>query len=218
LDVSSTARSLGIHTRHGLYAIVDPDFCRGRDPIAVAEAILDGGCAVLQLRTKQWALPELEALALRMLALCRDARVPFVVNDHPDLAQRIGAEGVHLGQRDMPLERARALLAPTIAIGLSTHDLRQASAAEARGADLIGFGPVFATRTKHDPDPVVGLHALREVCRCVAIPVIAIGGITPDNVAEVAASGAAMAAAIGAVCGAEQPREAALFMHAAFAR
>jgi thiamine-phosphate diphosphorylase len=205
-------------TRRGLYAIVDPAFCRGRDPIAIAETILEAGCAVLQLRAKHMLEVELEALARRMLALCRAAAVPFVINDRAELARRIGAEGVQLGQTDMPLEEARALLGSEVAIGISTHDLRQARDARAGGANLIGFGPVFATRTKDAAGPVVGLERLRAVCQAVALPVVAIGGITPDNIAGVVDSGAAMAAAIGALCGADDPRGVALHMHGAFTR
>jgi thiamine-phosphate pyrophosphorylase len=142
--------------------------------------------------------------------------VAFVVNDHPALALRVGADGVHLGQDDMPIEAARALCGSRLAIGLSTHDLAQARDAATRGADLIGFGPVFATASKHNPDPVVGLDGVRAACAAVSIPVVAIGGITVANVADVARAGAAMAAAIGALCGAEHPEAAAARMHGVF--
>jgi len=202
--------------RRGLYAIVDAELCRDRDPLAIAERILLGGCAVLQLRSKRIDAAALEPLAVQMRALCRARGVPFVVNDHPELALRVGADGVHLGQDDMPIEQARALCRGRLAIGVSTHDLAQARAAQLRGADLIGFGPVFATASKHNPDPEVGLPGLRAACANVSIPVVAIGGITTVNVVEVARAGAAMAAAIGALCGAEDPEAAALLMHAAF--
>jgi len=204
--------------RRGLYAIVDPELCLGRDPVAVAAAILSGGCAVLQLRAKHLPDPDLELLARSVLSACRAHGVPFVVNDRPELALRVGAAGVHLGQGDMPIAQARALLGSELAIGLSTHDLAQARSAQAAGADLIGFGPIFATTSKRDPDPVVGVHGLREVCRALSIPVVAIGGITPHNAAEVTAAGPALAAAISALCGAESPRAAAAALHAALLR
>jgi thiamine-phosphate pyrophosphorylase len=197
----------------GLYAIVDPELCLGREPLAVAEAILSGGCAVLQLRAKRMADAELEALARRMLEACRAHGVPFVVNDRPELALRIGATGVHLGQGDMPIAQARALLGSALAIGVSTHDLAQARSAQRAGADLIGFGPIFPTTSKHDPDPVVGVHGLRAVCGAVTIPVVAIGGITQRNAGEVATAGAALGAAISALCSAESPRAAAASLH-----
>jgi thiamine-phosphate diphosphorylase len=199
----------------GLYAIVDPEHCRSRDPIAVAERILTGGCAVLQLRAKRLADAELEALARQIGALCRARGVLFVVNDRPQIAMRAGADGVHLGQRDQPIEQARALCGDRLAIGVSTHDLAQARDAARRGADLIGFGPVFATASKRDPDPVVGVHGLREVCAAVSIPVVAIGGIALANAAEVAGAGVQLGAAIAALCGAEDPCEAAHRLHAA---
>ncbi len=197
----------------GLYAIVDPAACRGRDALAVAGAILEGGCAVLQLRDKRGDARVRESLALQLRALCRQAGTAFVINDYVELALRVGADGLHLGQGDTPLPQARAQLGAEVAIGLSTHDLAQARAAGEAGADLIGFGPVFATRSKRDPDPVVGLAGLRAACAEIALPVVAIGGIGPDNAAEIAASGAAMGAAISALCGADDPRAAARRLH-----
>lgn len=200
----------------GLYAIVDPAFCCGRDPLTVTAAIVAGGCAVIQLRAKQLHAAALEALARDMLALCRAAAIPLVINDHAELAQRIGADGVHLGQSDLPLATARARSGLTLTIGQSTHDLEQARHAQARGADLIGFGPVFPTRTKDDLDPVVGVSALREVCNLITIPVVAIGGITRANIADVVDAGATMAAAISAVCSADDPCAAARDLHGAY--
>lgn len=203
-----------MHGSRGLYAIVDPAFCRGRDPRAVAAAILAGGCAVLQLRAKSLDDASLASLAHALARQCADAGVPFVVNDRPDLALRVGAAGVHLGQGDMPVEQARALVGETLAIGLSTHGLGQAGEAQARGADLIGFGPVFATASKPDAEPVVGLDRLRAACSAVAIPLVAIGGVTLENVTQVAAAGAPMAAAISALCAADDPSAVARAMHA----
>lgn len=198
----------------GLYAIVDPDFCGQRDALALADAILAGGCAVLQLRAKRLGTAELAALCCALRDRCRSAGVPFVVNDHVALAKQIGV-GVHLGQHDMPLAEARALLGHALPIGISTHDLAQAKKALAEGADLIGFGPVFATTTKANAAPVVGLAGLREVCRAISLPVVAIGGITAHNVDDVAATGAAMAAAITALAQASDPRAVAAYMHQA---
>jgi thiamine-phosphate pyrophosphorylase len=206
-------------TRHprwrGLYAIVDPALCRGRPPLLVADAILAGGCAVLQLRAKELPQTELEPLAHALAERCRAADVPFVVNDSPELARAVGAAGVHLGQTDMAIASARAIVGDASVIGVSTHDLAQAHAAEAGGADLIGFGPVFATTSKRDPDPVVGLSGLRAACAAVRVPVVAIGGVTLSNAAAVAAEGASLGAAIAALCQAEDPAAAARAMHRA---
>ena len=193
---------IDLSSRRGLYAIVDPEFCASRSPLDVAEAILHGGCAILQLRAKQLPEADIEALAGALRDRCRAVGVPFVVNDYVSIALRVGADGVHLGQTDLSVPSARAMVGSEIAIGLSTHGLVQAQLAQADGADLIGFGPVFPTGTKHNPDPVVGLDGLRAVCREVSLPVVAIGGITLANAANVRASGAQMAAAISAVCSA----------------
>jgi thiamine-phosphate diphosphorylase len=199
----------------GLYAILDPAFCRGRDPLHVAQEILRGGCGVLQLRAKDRTPEQLEPLARALARRCADAGVPFVVNDLPALARDVGAAGVHLGQTDMPLASARALVGESLRIGLSTHDLAQARAAAASGADVIGFGPVFATTSKPDADPVVGVAGLRAACAAVPVPVVAIGGIALHNAAEVAAAGAPLAAAISALCQADDPAAAAGALHRA---
>ncbi len=199
-------------TREGLYAIVDPAACRGRGPIDVARAILRGGCAVLQLRDKTSSDAQVLETARALAALCRTAGVPFVVNDRVDVARASGADGVHLGQGDLGVAVARRA-APGLEIGVSTHDLVQLARAQAEGADLVGFGPVFATRSKERPDPVVGLEALRDAVRASRVPVVAIGGIDHANVASVRGAGAALFAAISAVCAADDPEAAARALH-----
>jgi len=198
----------------GLYAIIDPEHCRGRDPLWVAESVLRGGCAALQLRAKALSDRAHLALARALADRCRAAGISFWLNDRIDLALLVDADGVHLGQDDVPLSAARRLW-PSRLLGTSTHDLAQARAAVAAGADVIGFGPVFTTSSKRNPDPCVGLEGLRAVCNEVACPVIGIGGIGVAHAAAVAQTGAAYAAAIGAVCGADDPCEAAQTLHRA---
>jgi len=156
----------------------------------------------------------------RLLVLCREAGVRFCVNDRLDVALAIGADAVHLGQDDMPLadaQRVRALAGrPDLIIGFSTHNRAQAIAAAEAGADYLGFGPVFGTSTKVNPDPTVGLDALAEVCSLVLVPIVAIGGITLANVASVAQAGAAAAAPIAAISAASDPLAAAHQIAAAF--
>ncbi len=202
-----------IDARRGLYAIVDPDHCGTRAPEAVAASILDGGCAVLQLRAKSLGDRELLALADRLRGLCRRSGVPFVLNDRPDIAVLVEADGVHVGQDDLPPGAVRRVVGERMAIGVSTHDLDQAACAAADGADYIGYGPVFATRSKANPDPVVGLGGLRAVVARVGIPVVAIGGIDEANVASVAATGARYHAVIGALSGAADVAAAARALH-----
>ena len=206
-------KRLGARSLRGLYAIVDPAACAGRDPVGVARAILRGGCAVLQLRDKHASDRALVRSAREMLAACRDAGVPFVVDDRLDVAMAIGADGVHLGQDDLPLSDARAI-AGDLVIGVSTHDLDQLAAASEGGADLVGFGPVFSTGTKALPDPVVGLEGLRDAVAASRVPVVAIGGLDLARGALAFAAGAPLVAAISAVCGAADPESAARALHA----
>ena len=183
----------------GLYAIVDPSLAGDRGPIRLAEAVLEGGCARLQLRWKDGGDREVLTLAQELVARCAAARVPFVMNDRPDLALLCGASGVHVGQADLNIADVRQLLGPDRQIGRSTHTRAQAEQAENQGADLIAFGPVFDTSTKSDADPVVGLARLAEICEAVSRPVVAIGGITVERAAEVRGAGAAFGAVISAL-------------------
>lgn len=194
----------------GFYAIVDPDVCTGA-PLDVADAFLRGGCAVLQLRHKSHDDRATLALARALASKCRAAKVPFVMNDRLDLALLAEADGLHLGQDDLPIAEARRLFRGPI--GVSTHDLSQLRRAIADGADLVGFGPVFATVTKKNPDPVVGLEGLAEACRESSVPVVAIGGIDRERASACHRAGAALVAAIGATCAAEDPELAARALH-----
>jgi len=186
----------------GFYAIVDPAHCGGRSPVEVAQQVLSGGAAVLQLRMKTGSDRERVALAWALRELTRTARVPFVVNDRADLALLVDADGLHLGQDDLSVADARRLLGAR-QLGVSTHDPEQARVAERAGADLIGFGPVFDTSTKERPDPTVGLATLAEVCRAARVPVVAIGGLTPERAREAYRAGATWVAAISAVTAAD---------------
>jgi len=196
----------------GFYAIVDatPALLADREALELrTRQLLDAGPCCLQLRAKEAEARAFAAAARRMLPLCRAAGVPFCVNDRMDVALAVGAEAVHLGQDDLPLADAlRLRLAagrPDLVVGFSTHNAAQAVAAASAGADYIGFGPVFATSSKLNPDPVVGLGQLGEVCRTVSVPVVAIGGITPDRASLLARAGASAAAVISAVNNALDP-------------
>ena len=207
----------------GYYAILDatPELCGDGDALAVrAGALLAARPCCLQLRAKTASARALEAAARRLLTLCRQAGVPFCVNDRLDVALAVGADMIHLGQDDLPLADAQRVRAaagrPELVIGFSTHDRAQAVAAAEAGADYIGFGPVFATRSKTKPDPTVGLDALAEICRAVAVPVVAIGGIALDAVSAVARAGASAVAVIAAVDTAPDPTAAGRAIAAAF--
>ena len=193
----------------GFYAIVDPVACGERSPLDVARACIRGGAAALQLRAKALPSREILSLADELVNLCRTNGVLFVLNDRVDLAAMCGADAVHLGQTDMDIPTARGL-APELLLGFSTHDVTQARAAAAAGADYVAFGPVFSTTSKENPDPVVGIPSLQQVVQLLApVPVVAIGGIDISRAPRVQEAGAAMAAAIGAVCAAADPEAAA---------
>jgi len=178
-----------------LYAIVDPDQTGGRPLVPVIDAVLAGGASVLQLRVKDRPADEFLDLALTAREKTARAGCLLIVNDRVDIALAARADGVHLGQDDLPLEAARPLLGRGL-IGVSTHSAEQAEAAERGGADYIGFGPMFPTRTKETGYASRGLDLLASVRRRVDIPIVAIGGITAENVARTWDSGADAAAMI----------------------
>jgi len=200
---------------YGLYGMVD--LGPGSPPGGkLARALLDGGARILQLRMKRATAAQLLAVVDELRPLCRAREATLIVNDRLDVALAGHADGVHLGQDDLPVAEARRL-APELVIGVSTHDEAQARAAAAGGADYLGFGPLFATTTKENPDPIVGLERLATVCRMVApVPVVAIGGITLERCADVARAGARAAAIIAAVNRAADPVAAARAVASAF--
>lgn len=183
---------------HGFYAVLD------RDDRDLGIALL-GAARVLQVRKKPAGPGELEALATLARQLTAEiGAATLIVNDDLELAEHIGADGVHLGQRDMPLAEARGRT--DMIIGVSTHSLEQLDEAVSGGADYVAFGPVFETRTKQNPEPTVGLELLAQaVERAGEVPVVAIGGITGDNIADVAATGVAAACSIGWVNDSKDP-------------
>jgi thiamine-phosphate pyrophosphorylase len=176
--------------KKGLYGLTAEKFSLGRSNADVVAAMLDAGVRIIQYRekTKKMGLKYEECLRLR--AMTREAGAAFIVNDDIDLALLVGADGVHVGQEDLPVAAVRTLVGEKMAIGLSTHSPQQARAAVAHGADYIGVGPIFATQTKDDVCAPVGLEYLDFVVREIDLPFVAIGGIKEHNLAEVAAHGA----------------------------
>lgn len=185
-----------------LYAILDPEQCRGRSWQSVLDLLLGAGVSVLQLRAKQLPARDFLAIARRARAQTRARGCALIVNDRADIALAVDADGVHLGQEDLPLAAARRIMGGKL-VGISTHDARQARAAEAGGADYIGFGPVFETATKRTGYPARGLEMLREIRREIQIPIVAIGGINEENAAAVWQAGADAAAMISELLQAE---------------
>lgn len=196
----------------GLYAIIDPEQC-AQDPEQVTRAVLRGGCAVLQLRDKHGSDNDVVQLARKLGALCREHGVLFVLNDRFWLVREASAQGAHVGQTDEPLETVRRELGSQVQIGVSTHNLAQAHDAVRRGADLIGFGPIFGTTTKQNPDPTVGLTLLKTAVEQIPIPIVAIGGISLARAREVAQTGVPLAAAVSALCASDNPEQSARELH-----
>ena len=191
-----------------LYVITDRRLSQGRSHQEVASAAIAGGAHVIQFRDKEMSARELIQVGEELRELTKKAGVPFIINDRVDVALAVEADGVHLGQEDMPIKLARRLLGEGKIIGVSATSLAEALEAEAEGADYLGVGPIFATDTKPDAAPPTGLEGLTEVVRRVSIPVVAIGGINRDNVEEVMAAGAAGVAVISAVVAKEDIRQA----------
>ena len=190
-----------------LYAILDTSLSKGHSLTAILREFLKGGARLIQLRAKELASGEFFALAKEARQLTREAGAIFIVNDRADIAFACGADGVHLGQDDLPLHTARKLLGKEKIIGVSTHDLAQASEAEKAGADYIGFGPIFGTATKETGYSPRGLEMLREIRKAVKVPVVGIGGINEGNVAQVWQAGADSAAIISDLVAADEVAE-----------
>jgi len=159
------------------------------DPIPLVRSAISGGVRIVQFRHKSANKKTLYQTALELRRLTRDAAVKLIINDHADLAMAVDADGVHLGQDDMPIEAVRGFLPSKMIIGVSTHSQDQALDAEKRGADYIGCGPLFATPTKAHYQPV-GLDLLKWVLKNITIPVVAIGGIDMDNISQLSGAGA----------------------------
>ena len=155
----------------------------------MAEALLNGGVDLLQLRAKNIPKREIEKLAQELRGITAGPAVPLIINDHAEIAREVGAAGVHLGQDDMPIAEARNIVGSGCAVGKSTHSLDQAIRAFYEGADYIGFGPLFATPTKPDYPPI-GLTEIGKVHEAVRIPIFCIGGIKLDNLPNVIEAGA----------------------------
>ena len=193
---------------HGLYVIIDPDACAGRDAVEVAKLALEGGASLIQWRDKRRDKGEQLPQARAVRELCAQHDALFIANDHLDLALVLEADGVHLGQRDLPVEAVRPLVSPEFIIGVSTNNANEARRAQSHGASYVAVGSVFPTGSKETTRPA-SPERVREVKEAVDLPVVAIGGINTSNVDQVLAAGADAVAVISAVCSAEDVRAAA---------
>jgi len=182
-----------------LYVITDAKLSRGRSHLEVAQAAIEGGASIIQFREKEMTTKELVETARRLKELTNQNGVPFIVNDRLDVALAVEADGVHVGQDDMPAALARQLIGPHKILGVSASTVEEALQAEKDGADYVSASPVFTTPTKPDAPPPTGLEGLRAIVEAVNLPVIAIGGINEENAAEVMEAGAQGVAVISAV-------------------
>ena len=183
-----------------LYAILDPDQIKGRAIEEVLGEMLRAGVTMLQLRVKSLAAKDFLALGQRVREATETHHCRLIVNDRVDIAMACNADGVHLGQDDLPLHAGRKLLGNKI-IGISTHDIEQAQQAEYGGADYIGFGPMFGTTTKDTGLTARGIAMLKQIRAAVNVPVVAIGGVNEQNVTQVWQAGADSAAIISDILG-----------------
>ncbi len=191
----------------GIYVVLDRQALAGRDEITIGEQVIQGGAKVIQLRDKQASKSELLPIAQKLKGLCDKYSVLFIINDYLDLALAVDADGLHIGQKDLPLPIVRLTLPVDKIVGCSVTTASQAIKAQSEGADYIAVGSVFPTKTKENA-AVVGVAGLKQIRQAVSSPLVAIGGINEDNISQVMAAGADSAAVISAVLGQEDVKRA----------
>jgi thiamine-phosphate pyrophosphorylase len=196
-----------------LYFVTGEPAFEGRSLVETTRAALLGGATAVQLRDKSGDMREMLELGRALLELTRAAGVPLIVNDRADLALALGADGVHVGQDDLPAQDARRLIGPEQILGVSAGTANEARQAQADGADYVGAGDVFGTPSKPDAGHPIGLSDLAAITRAVSIPVVGIGGITEANAASVTEAGAAGVAVISAITRSSNPEVAARRLH-----
>ena len=190
-----------------LYAVTDRSWLRNQTLYEQVEEALRGGATFIQLREKKLGYDEFLEEAKQIQKLCKEYKVPFVINDNVEIAKQIGADGVHVGQDDMESGKVRTLLGEDKIIGVSAHNVEEALLAQANGADYLGVGDVFNTTSKDDVS-TLNHEVLKEICKAVSIPVIAIGGINEENVLKLAGTGICGVAVISAIFAKDDIKEA----------
>ena len=194
---------------YSLYLVTDRGLSRGRSTLKIVEAAVCGGVTCVQLREKDCSTREFIAQAQAIRDRLQALAIPLIINDRLDVAMAVEADGVHLGQTDMPLEMARAIVKDTMLIGISAESLRDAVEAEKGGADYLGVSPIYATPTKTDTAAPLGLEGLRQIDETVTLPLVGIGGLNQNNAGDVIRSGADGVAVVSAIVAAEDPEQAA---------
>jgi len=192
----------------GLYLVTDERLSRGRPTVEIVRAAIRGGVDAVQLRGKELSLREQVALGRELRAITREAGVLFIVNDRADLAVALDADGVHVGQDDLPADLARRVVGPDRLVGVSAATVEEARIARAMGADYIGVGAIYGTATKLDAGAAIGTAAIG-MLKPLGLPIVGIGGIGAGNAAEVVVAGAAGVAVVSAIIAADDPEAAA---------
>lgn len=198
-----------MHMDLSLYVLTDKNLSRGRSHAEVVRAAIAGGATAIQYREKEASTREMVESARELREVCRAAGVLFIVNDRVDVAMAVDADGVHVGQDDMPADLVRALIGPDKVIGVSAGNVPDALRAQADGADYLGVGAIYATATKADAGAPTGLAVLTEIRRHVKLPIVGIGGINLANTAAVIKAGADGISVVSAVVSADDVEQAA---------
>lgn len=194
--------------RAGLYLVTSQSLSRGRSTEQIVKAALAGGVRLVQLREKEMPLPKFIRLAEEIRAMTKKAKALLIINDRLDIALAVGADGVHLGQSDLPVAYARKI-APDLIIGASTHSLKEALAAQKAGASYINIGPLFPTRTKKWNKQFLGIQKMRQIASKIKIPFTVMGGIKAEHIPDLRRAGVQTIAVVTAITAAEDPRQAA---------
>jgi thiamine-phosphate pyrophosphorylase len=200
-----------------LYVVTDESLSRGRPTAEIVAAAIRGGADAIQLRAKDLPVREQLAIGRALRAITREAAVLFIVNDRTDLALALDADGIHVGQDDLPADLARQLVGSDRIVGVSTATVEEARIARDMGADYLGVGAIYGTATKSDAGAPIGPAAIGAIKAAVNLPVVGIGGIGPANAAEVIAAGADGVAVVSAVVSAADPEAAARALKASIA-
>ena len=194
---------------YSLYLVTDRGLSRGRSTLDIVQAAVAGGVTCVQLREKECSTLEFIEQALAIKNFLKTRGVPLIINDRLDVALAVEADGVHLGQSDMPLEMAQKIAGHSMIFGISAESLQDAIAAEKGGADYLGVSPIFATPTKTDTAPPLGLEGLRKIRKRIKIPLVGIGGLNITNSAEVIRNGGDGVAVVSAIVAADDPETSA---------
>ena len=198
-----------LNVDYAVYLVTDRGLSRGRTTLQIVKAAVRGGVTCVQFREKSCSTREFIFEALSIKDYLTRHKIPLIINDRVDIAQAVNADGVHLGQSDMPIDMAKSIVKDSMLIGISAESLTDAIRAEKDGADYIGVSPIFTTPTKTDTTHPLGLDGLREIRSSIKIPIVGIGGLNRKNAGEVIRHGADGVAVVSAIVSADHPEEAA---------